>query len=34
MNAQGTLATTTWLNLVMLFMNSGIWLVNATKIVG
>ena len=34
MNAQGTMATTTWLNLTMLFMNTAIWLVNATKIVG
>jgi hypothetical protein len=33
-NAQGTISTTTWLNLVMLFMNLTIWLVNATRIVG
>jgi hypothetical protein len=33
-NAQGTISTTTWINLVMLFMNLTIWLLNATQIVG
>jgi hypothetical protein len=34
MNAQGTMPTATWLNLVMLFMNTAIWLDTATRIGG
>lgn len=34
MNAQPTMATTTWINLVMLFMNTAIWLDTAARLGG
>jgi hypothetical protein len=34
MDLQRTMSTTLWLNLVMLFMNTAIWLDNATRLAG
>lgn len=34
MNVHGTLSATTWLNVVMLFMNMVIWCGNALQLAG
>jgi hypothetical protein len=34
MDARTPMSTATWLNLAMLFMNSAIWLENATRLAG
>lgn len=34
MNAQAGISTATWLNFVMLFMNTAVWLDNAVRLAG